>query len=353
MHLHNETARYGKPSGNIIDLRRRFWDPVGQDEAHRENLEIVALYRQQPLRTACKNCAAAQGAPTFRKQEIDYFLCDRCGHLNGAFEDTEAFYAAQFTDAGGVHAAQHYSAPSPEAYQERVNSIYAPKVDFLFDRIRQAGDDPRALTYLDIGAGTGHFVSALRAAGAQASGLEVSDRMVRAGNDIIGKEALRPLDIFDIGRVAAETDAAVVTMIFVLEHVLMPTDVMRTFAANPNIRYLLVAVPVHSPASYIEMMFPTIYERHLSAHTHLYTDRSLAWLERETGFDRIGEWWFGADMMDLLRSFANRMHQLGQPAAAAEDWMSMFAPMIDDMQLAVDRRKLSSEVHLVLRPAAS
>lgn len=342
-------VRYGKENEGVIGLGRRFWDPVGQDLDQQDNAAIYEIYRAQPPRQNCKNCGFQLRDPAFHKQGINYIICSNCSHLNGEFEDTEAFYAAQFTDNGGDHVAQHYAASDRVEYEQRVEVIYAPKVEFLMDVIRAEQHNPLALSYLDIGAGTGHFVSALKRAGAKARGLEASSLQVEMGRKILGNDCLDVLDPSAIEKVAAETSAQVVTMVFVLEHVLRPTELIQAFADNPNIQYLLVAVPIHSPAAYIEMMFPTVYERHLAGHTHLYTDQSLDWLCHHTGFRRVGEWWFGSDMMDLLRSFSVRMHQLGQPASGVEDWKQMITPLLDDMQLAIDKRKLSSEVHLILR----
>jgi hypothetical protein len=124
---------------------------------------------------------------------------------------------------------------------------------------------------------------------------------------------------------------------------------MAALRDNPNVRYVLVAVPTVSPSMFVELVFPSVFERHLSTHTHLFSDVSLRFLAQAAGFDRIGEWWFGSDAMDLFRSVAVRMRQTDQREQALDAWTAMMRPLIDELQLAVDRRKLSSAVHLVLR----
>jgi hypothetical protein len=102
-----------------------------------------------------------------------------------------------------------------------------------------------------------------------------------------------------------------------------------------------VALPLHSPTTFIEMAFPNVMQRQLSGdHTHLYTESSIDHLCREFGMSRVAEWWFGTDMMDLYRALAV---SLNNEAANA-----MMLPLIDPMQEAIDRRKASSEVHMLL-----
>ncbi len=53
--------------------------------------ELAALYAKQPLRKQCMNCEADLGPPDFLKGKIGYCVCTRCGQLNGAHQDTDAF----------------------------------------------------------------------------------------------------------------------------------------------------------------------------------------------------------------------------------------------------------------------
>ena len=140
-----------------------------------------------------------------------------------------------------------------------------------------------------------------------------------------------------------------ITLIFVLEHLLDPRGTLEALARNPNVQYIMVSVPVHSPSDYFELLFPTVYERHLSGHTHLYTDTSMRWLCEQVGLDVVGAWWFGADAMDLFRSCRTRLHQLGQPEAAIENWERMMVPVIDGVQEAIDRSLFTSELHFVMK----
>ena len=80
----------------------------------------------------------------------------------------------------------------------------------------------------------------------------------------------------------------------------------------------------------------------------MYTESSLNWLFDEFGYRPIAAWWFGADVFDLYRGVAVGLLRDGGLASLVDQWSRMMLPAMDDMQLALDKRKLSSEVHYVL-----
>ena len=342
--------RYGKPSAPFLELKRNFHDPLLQDDLIKESARLYDLYRAQPPRTNCKNCAAPMAPATFVKQNISYHVCPKCTHLNGYYEDTEPFYRAFFSDKGGEHVASHYSAPDRTAFDQRVAAIYRPKLDFLWDVIEADGVAPASLSYADVGTGLGHLIQAMLDRGIKrAKGYEPAQLLVKQGNDLLGGSYIEELQIPDLAALIPKLDANVVTLIFVLEHLLDPRGTLEALARNPNVKYILVSVPVHSPSDYFELLFPTVYERHLSGHTHLYTDTSMRWLCDQVGLDVVGAWWFGADAMDLFRSCRTRLHQLDQPEAATRNWEKMMLPLIDELQEVIDRSLFTSELHFVMK----
>jgi len=339
-------VRFGKSAGPLIALKRNFFE---DNEALRaETGRIARLYAAQPLRARCKCCDEALGDASFVKNGIDYVLCRRCGHLNGAHEDSDAFCAALYTDAGGASYAGAYSAADRDAYWRRVRDIYVPKAAFLRDALAERGD-PGRLAYADLGAGSGYFVAALREVGfAAAQGYEVSKVQVALAEQILGAGAVHFMDMAALIATAAGLPCDVVSLIGVLEHVQRPRELLRALRGNRRVRYLFLSVPLFSPCVFLEMAFPGVFPRHLAGgHTHLYTERSLDWTCAEFGMTRAAEWWFGADMVDLFRAVTVELARAGG-ADASPLWAQMFGTAIDDVQLALDRRKLASEVHMLL-----
>lgn len=336
-----DLIRYGKSAGPLIALKENFFrDNEALCAASRRT---ALLYAAQPRRARCKCCDEALGDPSFAKAGIGYVLCGRCGHLNGAHEDTEEFCAALYTETGGASYAATYSAADRDAYKRRVDDIYFPKAAFLCDAL-SARHDPRRLAYADLGAGSGYFVAALREAGCQrVQGYEVSEAQAALAERNLGPGAVRVMAMDALVDTASSLDCDVVSMIGVLEHVREPRAVLDALRGNRRVSHLFISVPLFSPCVFLEMAFPQVFPRHLAGgHTHLYTERSLDWTCAEFGMRRAAEWWFGADMVDLFRAVSVTLN------GAAAPWTQMFGPAIDDVQLALDRRKLASEVHMLL-----
>ena len=109
-----------------------------------------------------------------------------------------------------------------------------------------------------------------------------------------------------------------------------------------------MSLPLYSPAVFFESISDLVIPRHLTGgHTHLYSERSIGYFCDEFGLEMVGEWWFGLDVFDLIRSVAAVLQE--KDAALFPAFMDLLKPAADDIQLAFDRRKMSSEVHLLLR----
>lgn len=341
--------RFGKSAGPLLAHKTGFFS--SNDALLAEGNRIGAIYTRQPRRTACKACDGPLDGVRFVKQAIEYIFCARCGHLNGAHEDTAAFCDAVYTSDDGVSYAKNYSAADKEAYRARVRDIYSPKADFLREALAEQGESPERLTYADFGAGSGYMVAAMRGAGCDGTtGYEVSRTQVNLAEAMIAPGAVVCHALHAATEIAAHSAADVVTMIGVLEHLQKPRDMLAAIAANPKIRYLFISVPLFSPCVMLEVVFPNVMQRQLSAgHTHLFTESSLHWLGEEFGMTRTAEWWFGTDIVDLFRCVAVELERKDESQALIPAWWDMMVPAIDDMQAALDTRKLASEVHMLFR----
>ena len=62
---------------------------------------------------------------------------------------------------------------------------------------------------------------------------------------------------------------------------------------------------------------------------------------------------FGTDMADLFRHIAVKLEKHEDTRELVEGWSGAFTGLIDSLQLQIDNRKLSSEVHMLLRRRTS
>jgi SAM-dependent methyltransferase len=346
--VHKNMIRFGKSSDALLQHKQSFFEE--NESLLSEGLRVAGIYTAQPRRAACKCCMTTIGPVAFTKHGIDYHICEFCGHLNGSHEDTDAFCASLYTEDSGRSYARNYSSSDHQAYRRRVEDIYVPKAEFLKDGLIEHGIDPTHLRFADLGAGSGYFVAAMRQLGWQdAVGYEVSATQVQLSNEMIEVAAVRQHGLEEIISLAGEIDCDVISMIGVLEHLQKPREVLSAIRSNSRIRFLYLSVPLFSPCVFFELIFPRVFQRQLSAgHTHLFTESSIDWVCREFGLTRIAEWWFGTDMVDLLRSVSVELADKGGENKMNERWIELFGPAVDDLQIALDQQKLSSEVHMLL-----
>ena len=192
----NKLVKYGKSSQSIISLKENFFN--NNDEILGKMRGVNKFYSQQPDRFQCKNCNQSLGAVSFRKQYVDYSLCEKCGHLNGMHDDTDEFCKKLYTDSKGADYAETYNSRFAKEFNQRVKDIYVPKAKFLCDSLVDFGYVLNELKFADFGAGSGYFVSALKFNGLNnVIGFEPSESQVSLGNKMIGEELLELTNLKD------------------------------------------------------------------------------------------------------------------------------------------------------------
>ena len=139
-----------------------------------------------------------------------------------------------------------------------------------------------------------------------------------------------------------------ISLIQVLEHLTDPNLLLKAFKKS-NAMYLYISVPLFSLSVFLENSFKNVFPRQLSGgHTHLYTEKSLNFLAKKYKLKIIGEWWFGTDFSDLYRSLRNSCKIVNKKIFLNEINEKLFS-VIDELQSVLDKNKICSEVHMVLK----
>jgi hypothetical protein len=342
--------QYGKSSASVIKQKQSFFND--NDKHVKEQKKISDIYMQQATRLCCKNCDEPLKVEyDFIKNDIEYKICDVCTHLNGAHDDTSEFCSAVYTGGKGEDYAQNYQSIDVEGFNYRLSSIYIPKVEFLYTSLVNDNVNPNKMKYLDFGSGSGYFVGALNRIGLKnVSGTDVSKYQVDFGNKMMGMDFLSTHKLDSTNELLEGCDADIVSLIGVLEHLKDPRGAIACIKKNDKIKYMYISVPLFSLSVFLEMLSSDVYHRQLSAgHTHLYTKESLQYLADEFGFDIISEWWFGTDMVDLYRHIDVEIRKSQCSKKMVNLFQEMILPIIDSMQLELDKKHCSSEVHLLLK----
>lgn len=331
--------KYSKPSVAVIKNKTSFFQ---QNEKHLNHVRSVNnFYKKQPQRNHCKTCGEKLGVVDLIIHDIPYSLCQKCNHFNGRYEDTKEFAEFLYADSGGEEYSQNYL----NNYKSRVEDIYLPKADFLKEVLIDNAIDEFSVT--DIGCGGGHFVKACENLLIDAVGYDVNKNLIELGSQVLEKNKIIYKDLDLINDLIRKTDTKVLSLIGVLEHLMDPIGALKAFKES-KANYLYLQVPLFSFAAIQESMHDDVFPRQLNAgHTHLYTNKSINFLCEKFSFEKVGEWWFGTDMVDLFR----HLHIKVQSASDKKPDIikNYFGNYIDEFQKVVDRKKICSGVNMVLK----
>ena len=186
----------------------------------------------------------------------------------------------------------------------------------------------------------------------EAIGYEASAALVDRTNRRFNSQMLRLTRVDDLAKLAETVEAEVITMIFSLEHIHNLTAFMTGLSRNRTLRYLYFAVPLFTPSALIDLAFPNLAPRVLGlGHTHLFCNRSIDVMCERFRFKRVADWWFGGNAFDILRNIGLTLDRASGAAEMAAEWMEQMGKVVDEIQLAFDHQKLSSEVHIVAATA--
>lgn len=339
--------KYSKPSADFLRIKSSFF--TDNESLLKENLRLAKVYSEQPRRTKCKICEASLKELFFTKQSIDYFRCSNCGHINGAYDDTPAYAWEVYINNADY--AKFYISENKAEYLERVNAFYKPKAEFLLECLFSVCNNPRDLSIGDIGCGSGYFVYALKYLSNfnQVTGYEVSSQQVALANSILEDKLVNQIDFEDLSLLLQNCHFDVISMIGVLEHLREPRLALKSISENNNIRFLFLLLPLFSHSIFFEAVNQDIFNKQLwGGHTHLFTQESMQHFCKEFGFEIIGTWYFGEDMIDLFRFYYVRLEKLGL-LKLRDFFVEKFSPLIDEMQKIIDRTEFCDQVHFLLK----
>ena len=68
---------------------------------------------------------------------------------------------------------------------------------------------------------------------------------------------------------------------------------------------------------------------------------------KKINFKEISTWWFGSDFSDLLRSFMVKANKKNEKPLINQ--LKKIQNQIDSLQLILDKKKMSSQVHMILK----
>lgn len=339
--------KYGKSYSDMWKFKTSLTEEnehiVRRDNTTREK------YKNQPLRIRCKVCDSDRKAWSFEAHGVEYYICGDCGHLNGAYSDTEEFCSSIYENAESDYGFE-YNDVDQNTYNDRVQSIYLPKAKFIQEVFSEQDMPVDKLNVLDIGAGTGHFVKALEDCGISAVGVEVDQKQANRARRYLLNNRMSHIPSEEVANRIKEAKENLVSFIYCLEHIANLYEILDAVESNKNIEYIYIAVPMFSYSLMIGLLNDDIMDRLLGGgeHSHLFTNESIAWLCRNYRWEIMGEWRFGADVADLLRTVTCKL-SMNANGSLANYFSEKMIPILDDLQLVMDKEKFCSDIHILVK----
>lgn len=273
----------------------------------------------------------------FKSFKVDYFLCKKCNHLNGGYEKSEKFLNNLYSSDSGKNYSKNYI----KNFRKRVGEIYIPKVKFLKKVLGN-------IKVVEIGSGDGAFLQACEKQKISAVGLEPNTTMMKFAKKKLKKNKIYFSKLDELNIPTIQNNRTCVVAIGVIEHLKDPDFFFHLFKKS-KYKYLFFSVPLFSLSVILENSFKNIYPRHLGgAHTHLYTEKSIDYILKKYRLKKKAEWWFGQDILDLNRSLKINSN-INYKNTYLDTFISKyFDKNINDIQNLLDKKKICSEVHMIV-----
>tara|TARA_B100001093_G_scaffold512017_1_gene581089 strand:+ start:2995 stop:4041 length:1047 start_codon:yes stop_codon:yes gene_type:complete len=345
--LKKKILKFGKSFKDIEAIKKNFFRE--NNNLLKSQDKINKIYQAQPKRTKCKACNLKLNGPSFLNHGIKYIECNKCTHVNGYHQDNTLFSEKIYVTENKQYA-KTYHETNLKKFKIRQKNIYDPKALFL----KNCFKNPKKIKVLDVGAGSGYFISSLIKYGFQdVSGVEISRTQVKLGKKFLEKihkrsDKLSNITFNEIIKLVDTTDFNCLSMIGSLEHMEDMSTIMKSIKKNKKIKYLYILVPMASFLCVVENLFPKVFNRQLGGgHTHLFSEKSLTKFMNNYGFVDYSSWWFGTDVHDLYRSIILDMEE--KKYKPLQNIALDMKNIIDNLQFQLDKKKISSEVHMLLK----
>ena len=145
------------------------------------------------------------------------------------------------------------------------------------------------------------------------------------------------------------TDARIVSLINLLEHMPSPDEFVREIASHmsPD-SFMVIEVPRHPSLSTLtSQLFPELAVRHIYPpdHLNIFSESSMSEMLGRIGFEITHIWLFGQDFFSFL------ITALADKSLSAAPYIKELLNASNDVQAAIDRDHLSDTMFLIARKA--
>ena len=318
--------------GRSIDWRKKI-------ASQQKKIALSALNDTETLKY-CPICQFQNSKLFVVIYNHSYYECKNCDHLylKNQPSDNSLSKLYKSNDDHKVESVQGEIYIDKLLYKKRVKEIAEPKAKFADSLIEGRGE------WIDIGAGVGDLVLALKKMGWNSKGYESDKSEVifakSMGVDLINK-FLKPSDLSIIRK------AKVVSSLNFLEHLKNPKSFVFNISKNMSVgSYFLFEVPRWPSISAVaNKCFPELSSRNIYSpdHLHIFSDKSIGIMLDNSKLEIVSSWYYGQDIYELFGNvFANSNFQ-------NHDLVDKSISIVNQLQKIVDKSGLSDTVLILAK----
>lgn len=296
------------------------------------------------IRKTCILCkSSVENVEEFtHKEDVEYIVCSYCGHIQSKNHIDEF---NEFT--------QIYSSSSIQDYEKRVNGIYTPKRDWIIEALLSHGINEKTLLkqkkWFEFGSGLGYFLKSLEPFVEHLGGLEKNVELIENSKTYLNKSIYLTNDYKYFEDLILNGKIDILSSFFVLEHLNESlSSFVELISKMKRGSFFVFSVPIFGFSTVIENVFADIYSNNLDSivHTNIFTEESIDYMLKKSGFRSINKWYFAQDSIDLFRGIMNSIE--GKYSNTLnKDIENKLIDMIDSFQNSIDKAHFSSNLHVI------
>ena len=337
-----------KFSKKSIDVKKETKNWTKNESKYLDNqVKMHKILNQQKFRKKCLLCEFnAPKEKDFTHRTVDYFFCSRCNHVQTFLLPPDGYPSKQM----GEGFENIYPELSKKDFESRRDRIYMPKLEWICSVLEDESllnQKYENLKWLEIGCGAGYFLNALQCKGIKSfKGFDENQFLISEANKHCDKEVAFSTD--NIFKDIQEDQPNIICAFFVLEHINSGNEIWNEFSRLPKGTILVFSVPTFCFSTLLECGLDNFAARNLDSvvHTQIYTDESIDYCLRKSGFEKSAEWLFGQDSQDLceliLRKISKNVNN-----KLFNKISDKLNNLIDPLQEVMDKERICDGRHIL------
>jgi len=312
---------FGKKISNDFIKSKLDWNSLKYINTAKRLAHISTTYQ-----TKCYLCNSKRSKKQYTIYGINYNKCLNCSHVYTNKRLSEKQLIKYYSED------ENYST-NTYANKKLINlrkKTFQPKINFIKKFVK-------GKNWLDVGAADGMCVHIALKSGFYSEGIEISEHSRKFAKEIHDIELFpNSLELFEKSN---KTKWNVISLFGVLEHLTDPIHALKiSHKLLDDDGIVAIEVPNFEAISSYIQGHDGIADRHLVPYSHimLFTENSMNYALRKTGFEPIAYWYYGMDMIELLKFISKKDENIKNSKL-----FSSLIDMVNKFQKTIDEEKLS------------